>query len=537
MATATNDGIAAPIPAWQTLLRQLANALADLLPPHLGDSLLRLFDRWADQLGVAAALARGRVVTIANRRLAYSRILGEGGYATVYLARDADDPAAGRRYALKRVADGASASAQLEEAALMDVRSARRQHPGVVPLLGAAKEEEAAAATTTTTARRRVGGARDGALLLLFPAYEGGTLQEEIERQRRRRWAAQQQQQRRQQGQRPPHQPPPPLCSHLPYVLPARRVLSVAAQVASALAHVHSCGWVHRDCKPHNVMRPAAGGGGGGGSGVRGGRWPPARRRRHQAGGGVSYGRIGQTRMRDEDEEGEGEDESDDFEDGGRGDEDEERRAAEAGAGAAAAASADVEMASLRGRGGRQSRSRQDGYSYGNSGQRDDDDKVVLIDFGSAVRCPQPVPTRADARLLQEECEAHVTATYRAPELFDPPSCPCDDLWGGGAVDVYALGCLLFACMHGAAPYEPAAGSSVALAALSGRVPWPAAASSSSSSYPPALLELVKACLSIEPARRPSAAAVEQAARELLGRLDDDDQDEGEESERGGGGV
>ncbi|TFJ81000.1 hypothetical protein NSK_007643 [Nannochloropsis salina CCMP1776] len=74
----------------------------------------------------------------------------------------------------------------------------------------------------------------------------------------------------------------------------------------------------------------------------------------------------------------------------------------------------------------------------------------VLIDFGSMTMADRTVGARAEALMVQEEAAQHSTLPYRAPELFDVTSNATLD----ARVDVWALGCLLFALMFGYSPFE-----------------------------------------------------------------------------------
>ena len=99
--------------------------------------------------------------------------------------------------------------------------------------------------------------------------------------------------------------------------------------------------------------------------------------------------------------------------------------------------------------------------------------KAVLMDFGSCRPARTSVTDRAGALRVQERAARECTAPFRAPELFDTPSCCEID----ERVDVWSLGCLLFAgAAGGRSPFEGAlgqTGGSLALAVLSGKVTWP----------------------------------------------------------------
>ena len=137
----------------------------------------------------------------------------------------------------------------------------------------------------------------------------------------------------------------------------------------------------------------------------------------------------------------------------------------------------------------------------------------MLSDFGSTrpmLSAPvgDAAASRRAARAAAEAAGIESTAHYRAPELFD-----CADPAAiNTKVDIWALGCLLYAAMYGSAPFEAAVagGGSIALAVLSGRVRFPA-----DRPYPAAMHTLVLDCLAREPQQRPSAGEVAAQLRAL----------------------
>ena len=148
--------------------------------------------------------------------------------------------------------------------------------------------------------------------------------------------------------------------------------------------------------------------------------------------------------------------------------------------------------------------------------------RVALMDFGSARECELELTSRKAALELSEFAEANVTASYRAPELFDPPSRGRVD----ARVDVWSLGCLLFSVMNGGrSPFEDEAGAtggSLALAAMSGKVRWkvpdePADAPNDwSAQQPPALKALCEELLTVDAAARPTMSVATDRLRAIL---------------------
>ena len=119
------------------------------------------------------------------------------------------------------------------------------------------------------------------------------------------------------------------------------------------------------------------------------------------------------------------------------------------------------------------------------AGVNDGDDglQAILIDFGSCKKARTTISNRQDALAMQEDAERTCTAPFRCPELWDVPSeCVIDE-----KVDIWALGCTLYACMMGKSPFESAieeSGGSLMLAVMSGKLKWwdePGRSASSSS--------------------------------------------------------
>ena len=110
------------------------------------------------------------------------------------------------------------------------------------------------------------------------------------------------------------------------------------------------------------------------------------------------------------------------------------------------------------------------------------------------------------------------TAPYRSPELWDVASeCVIDE-----KIDIWSLGCTLYACMLGKSPFESAieeSGGSLMLAVMSGNVKWwgdnkksndSKYSSSSSCPYPEYvyLKVVVEKMLNVDNSKRPSADQV-----------------------------
>ncbi|EGG20592.1 putative protein serine/threonine kinase [Cavenderia fasciculata] len=98
-----------------------------------------------------------------------------------------------------------------------------------------------------------------------------------------------------------------------------------------------------------------------------------------------------------------------------------------------------------------------------------ENNKPILLDFGSVSEARINVETRKRALEVQEDAEQHSTPMYRAPELFDvATNCTIDE-----RTDVWALGCILYAMAFNKSPFEADESSSVALKVVSGQIEIP----------------------------------------------------------------
>ena len=74
----------------------------------------------------------------------------------------------------------------------------------------------------------------------------------------------------------------------------------------------------------------------------------------------------------------------------------------------------------------------------------------LLTDFGSVRLATVHIANRSKALEVVDEAASYCTVSYRAPELFDPPTNSTIDT----RTDVWGIGCLLFAMWFGYSPYE-----------------------------------------------------------------------------------
>lgn len=140
----------------------------------------------------------------------------------------------------------------------------------------------------------------------------------------------------------------------------------------------------------------------------------------------------------------------------------------------------------------------------------DNSGRPVLMDLGSAARARITPATRQAALQLQDLAAEHCTLPYRAPELFYVKTDETID----ERVDIWSLGCTLFALMYLSSPFEMQAaesGASLNLAISSGEFKFP-----NTPAYSQELKDIVTRCLTVNPQERPFIDDVMTSVETLL---------------------
>lgn len=139
-----------------------------------------------------------------------------------------------------------------------------------------------------------------------------------------------------------------------------------------------------------------------------------------------------------------------------------------------------------------------------------DSNTPVLMDFGSALPARISITSRSVALQQADDASEHCSMPYRAPELFDP-------IVGSELnekVDVWSLGCTLFAMAYGHSPFETEGGN-VTMAVRSGNYKFP----DKDRGYSQGFRDLIKFMLVIEPKNRPDIHAVIERTKHVLSRV------------------
>jgi serine/threonine kinase 16 len=164
----------------------------------------------------------------------------------------------------------------------------------------------------------------------------------------------------------------------------------------------------------------------------------------------------------------------------------------------------------------------------------------ILMDLGSLSPSPTRITSRALALQVQDQAAEHSTMPYRAPELFDVKTGTTIDC----KVDIWSLGCTLYACLVGKSPFEARSeetGGSLSLCVLGGdwRFPDEGAAEakrgkqrviSGENGEPPKkdevisdlVKQVVRVCLAVEPAERPDVDQLIAMVEDVIAQLPDE---------------
>jgi eukaryotic-like serine/threonine-protein kinase len=162
----------------------------------------RLWVREAYILNSMSDIPRHLTAALGDRYI-LEREIGAGGMATVYLARDVRHR---RSVAVKVVRPGLGGREGLERFLREIELAARLQHPHILPVFDSGAVDD---------------GAGSPVPYFVMPYVEGETLRQRLQRETR---------------------------------LPVESAVTLAAEVADALAYAHGQGVVHRDIKPENIL-------------------------------------------------------------------------------------------------------------------------------------------------------------------------------------------------------------------------------------------------------------------------------------------
>ncbi|CAI7647288.1 hypothetical protein N7533_012425 [Penicillium manginii] len=171
----------------------------------------------------------------------------------------------------------------------------------------------------------------------------------------------------------------------------------------------------------------------------------------------------------------------------------------------------------------------------------DDGQSPILMDLGSLAPSPIAITSRSLALAVQDTAAEHSTMPYRAPELFDVKTGSIIDT----KVDIWSLGCTLYACLVGKSPFEARSeetGGSLSMCVLGGDWRFPDEKSTATKGKGKAgnadgedtskadnaaisapVKELVRKCLQVEPSERPDIGELIQLIKDVIAELPNDD--------------
>lgn len=154
----------------------------------------------------------------------------------------------------------------------------------------------------------------------------------------------------------------------------------------------------------------------------------------------------------------------------------------------------------------------------------DDGKTPILMDLGSLAPSPTPITSRSLALEVQDTAAEHSTMPYRAPELFDVKTGSTIDT----KVDIWSLGCTLYACLVGKSPFEARSeetGGSLSLCVLGGDWRFPdegqrgKGKASPEESVSDSVKNVVRGCLKVEPSERPDIDELISVVEDVVAEL------------------
>lgn len=160
----------------------------------------------------------------------------------------------------------------------------------------------------------------------------------------------------------------------------------------------------------------------------------------------------------------------------------------------------------------------------------DDGTTPILMDLGSMAPSPTPITSRSLALAVQDTAAEHSTLPYRAPELFDVKTGSIIDT----KVDIWSLGCTLYACLVGKSPFEARSeetGGSLNMCIMGGDWRFPNETGvkgkrREEGGINDGVRNVVRKCLSVEPADRPDVDDLITIVEQVIEELPDDGSEE-----------
>jgi len=168
----------------------------------------------------------------------------------------------------------------------------------------------------------------------------------------------------------------------------------------------------------------------------------------------------------------------------------------------------------------------------------DDGLTPILMDMGSLAPSPTEITSRSITLAVQDIAAEHCTMPYRAPELFDVKTDSVIDT----KVDIWSLGCTIYACLVGKSPFEARSeetGGSLTMCVLGGDWRFPDERASGKGGKDKAqqstgnvgavseiVKDVVKRCLNVEPSERPDVDELIQIVKDVVAQLPQDSAEE-----------